>query len=265
MKGLAGKVAIVTGGSRGIGKSCVAKLLEEGAKVVFSGRNAKVGQATCDEFKKTYKDVAYFSGNMADEEFCKTLVSETIKMFGGLDLLVNNAFPFTAAAVNATREQWETIMMGGAVGYATMMAEFAKQRGMGKGAIVMVSSISGHIAQPGRWTYNAAKGAVKQLTRCAAMDLAPNIRVNCVSPAWVMTDQVISATPDKTEESIPQAWHDWHLTKHCATPEAIADVCIYLLSDEARAITGADVDCSAGYLAMGPEGWGKDANYSDND
>ena len=197
MKGLKGKVSIITGGSRGIGRACVERLLEEGVKVAFSGRNAEAGQQTCDELKKKYPDVVYYCGDMEDENFCKELVSNSIKRFGGLDFLVNNAFPFTAAAVDATREQWERIMMAGPVAYATMMSEFVKQRGMGKGAIVLMSSVSGHIAQPGRWTYNAAKGAVKQLTRCAAMDLAPDIRVNCVSPGWVITDQVVSATPDK--------------------------------------------------------------------
>ena len=63
-----------------------------------------------------------------------------------------------------------------------MIQEYVKQRGRGKGAIVLTSSISGHIAQHNRWTYNMAKGAVKQLTRCAAMDLAPDIRVNCFKP-----------------------------------------------------------------------------------
>ncbi len=265
MKGLKGKVAIVTGGTRGIGNACVRRLLEEGVKVVFSGRNPKTGQLACDELKKTYPNVAFLAGDMEDSNFCKTLVENTIKMFGGLDFLVNNAFPFTSAAVNATREEWEHTFMSGPASYALMISEYIKQRGKGKGAIVLMSSISAHIAQPGRWTYNAAKGAVKQLTRCAAMDLAPDIRVNCVSPGWVITDQVVLATPEKTRESIPQAWNDFHLIKRCAESEEIASVVAFLLSDDASAVTGHDMFADGGYLAMGPESWGKDANYSGNE
>ncbi len=265
MKGLKGKVAIVTGGTRGIGNACVRRLLEEGVKVVFSGRNPERGQAACEAFKAISPDVAFFAGDMKDPEFCKELVANAIKLYGQLDFLVNNAFSFNSEAVNATQKDWETALMTGPAAYGIMMSEFVKQRGMGKGAIVLMCSISAHIAQPNRWTYNAAKGAVKELTRCAALDLAPDIRVNCVSPAWVVTDQVVLATPEKTRESIPEAWKEFHLIKRCIEPEEVAASVVFLLSDEASATTGADLFVDGGYLSMGPETWGKDANYSGNE
>jgi NAD(P)-dependent dehydrogenase (short-subunit alcohol dehydrogenase family) len=143
-----------------------------------------------------------------------------------------------------------------------MIAEFVKQRRKKQGAIVCISSISGHIAQPLRWTYNAAKGAVKQLIRCAAMDLAPDVRVNCVSPAWVWTDEVAKATPDGTLESAPQAWHEYHLLQQLQEPRQIAATIAFLLSDDAAVITGHDLYADSGYLAMGPEGLGKTANFA---
>jgi NAD(P)-dependent dehydrogenase (short-subunit alcohol dehydrogenase family) len=263
MKGLKGKAAIVTGGSRGIGKAIVERLLEEGVKVLFCGRNEAVGLAALAEFKQKYGDVAAFvSCDMGDKETPAMLISKGRELFGELDFLVNNAFPFTAKALDATYEDWTHVFMAGPAAYARMIAEFVKQRQIKEGAIVCISSISGHIAQPARWTYNAAKGAVKQLIRCAAMDLAPAIRVNCVSPAWVWTDEVAKATSDGTRASVPQAWDEYHLLQKLQEPYQIAATIAFLLSDDAAVITGHDLYADSGYLAMGPEGLGKTANFA---
>ena len=164
--------------------------------------------------------------------------------------------------MDASYEDWVHTFMAGPAAYARMIAEFSKNRTKKAGAVVCISSISGHIAQPLRWTYNAAKGAVKQLIRCAALDLAPHIRVNCLSPAWVKTDEVLKATPDKTWESTPQAWNEYHMLQKLQEPEEIAAVTAFLLSDDAAVVTGADMDGTSGYLAMGPEGLGKTASFA---
>ncbi|MDR1762395.1 MAG: SDR family oxidoreductase [Dysgonamonadaceae bacterium] len=263
MNGLKGKAAVVTGGSRGIGKATVERLLQEGVSVLFCGRNEKTGQATLAEFKEKYGgNVHFVACDMEDRDTPKMLVAKARELFGKLDFLVNNAFPFTAKAIDATYEDWQHAFMAGPTAYARMIAEFATDRRVTAGAVVCVSSISGHIAQPFRWTYNAAKGAVKQLTRCAAMDLAPNIRVNCVSPAWVWTDEVAKATPRGTRDSVPQAWDEYHLLQRLQEPEQIAACIAFLLSDDAAVITGHDLAADSGYLAMGPEGLGKTANFA---
>ncbi|MDR1897673.1 MAG: SDR family oxidoreductase [Prevotellaceae bacterium] len=263
MKGLKGKTAVVTGGSRGIGKAIVERLLEEGAGVLFCGRNAQTGAATLAGFKERYGDrVAFVAADMGDKDTPALLVSKSREIFGELDFLVNNAFPFTAKAIDATYEDWVHAFMAGPAAYARMIAEFVTQRQRKEGAVVCISSISGHIAQPLRWTYNAAKGAVKQLIRCAAMDLAPSVRVNCVSPAWVWTDEVAKATSDGTWESVPQAWHEYHLLQQMQEPSQIAATVAFLLSDDAAVITGHDLYADSGYLAMGPEGLGKTANFA---
>jgi NAD(P)-dependent dehydrogenase (short-subunit alcohol dehydrogenase family) len=263
MKGLEGKAAIVTGGSRGIGKAITERLLEEGVNVLFCGRNEQKGLETLAYFKGKYGDKAYFVPcDMGGRDTPALLVSKGREIFGELDFLVNNAFPFTAKALDATYDDWVHAFMAGPAAYARMIAEFVKQRQRKKGAIVCISSISGHIAQPLRWTYNAAKGAVKQLIRCAAMDLAPDIRVNCVSPAWVWTDEVAKATSDGRRESVPQAWHEYHLLQQLQEPSQIAATVAFLLSDDAAVITGHDLYADSGYLAMGPEGLGKTANFA---
>jgi NAD(P)-dependent dehydrogenase (short-subunit alcohol dehydrogenase family) len=263
MKGLKGKAAVVTGGSRGIGKAIVARLLEEDVKVLFCGRNAKTGEETLAGFKKTYGDKVHFiPADMEDKATPALLIGKGRELFGELDYLVNNAFPFTAKAVDATYDDWIHTFMAGPAAYAMMIAEFSKNRKKKEGAVVCISSISGHIAQPNRWTYNAAKGAVKQIIRNAALDLAPDIRVNCLSPAWVKTDEVLKATPKHSWESTPQAWNEYHMLNRLQEPEEIAAVAAFLLSDDAAVVTGVDMDATSGYLAMGPEGLGKTANFA---
>lgn len=265
MRGLKGKAAIVTGGSRGIGRACVERLLEEEVSVLLCGRNAQTGEKTLSELKEKFDNVDFMAGDMKDPQFCKDLIAGAIKKFGTLDYLVNNAFPFTAKGLNASREDWLHTMEAGPVSYATMIQEFVSQRGRENGSIVNMSSISGHIAQPERWTYNAAKGAVKQLTRCTALDLAPGIRVNCVSPGWVWTDEVKKAAPNGDRDTAEEMWGDFHMLQRLERPEEIASAVAFLLSDDASAITAADIPVEGGYLSLGPEGLGKDSNFAGSD
>ncbi|MHB8276584.1 MAG: SDR family NAD(P)-dependent oxidoreductase [Candidatus Humimicrobiaceae bacterium] len=263
MKGLKGKVAVVTGGSRGIGFACVDRLLEEGVKVFFNGRSDENGALALEKLNTKYQDVYFISGDMADEDFCIKTIQTAIKKFGKLDYLINNAFPFTAKALDATREDWIHTMQAGPIAYATMIQNYVKLRGKDTpGAIVNMSSISGHIAQPNRWTYNAAKGAVIQLTRCAAMDLSPNVRVNTLSPGWVWTDEVEKATQGEGREKWEPVWGKFHLNRRLGEPSEIASVAAFLLSDDAILITGTDIYADGGYLAMGSEGLGEASNFA---
>jgi len=250
MKGLEGKAAVVTGGSRGIGYSCVERLLGEGVKVLFTGRSQENGAKAIENLKK-YKDLYFLAGDMKSEKF------------GKLDFLLNNAFPFTSKSLDATREDWVHTMESGPIAYATMIQNFVNLRG-GKdtpGSIVNMSSISGHIAQPGRWTYNAAKGAVGMLTKCAAFDLSPKIRVNTISPAWVWTDEVAKATHGQGRAKWEPIWGKFHLLRKLAEPEEIASVVAFLFSDDASVITGADIYADGGYLTMGSEGLGESSSF----
>ena len=263
MKGLKDKVAIVTGGSRGIGYACVERLLEEGAKVLFNGRSKENGKKALDKLNKKYKDIHFISGDMAEESFCTETIKTAIDIFGRLDYLVNNAFPFTAKGLDAKRKDWVHVMEAGPIAYATMIQNYVRLRGKETpGSIVNMSSVSAHIAQPGRWTYNSAKGAVKQLTRCAAMDLAPNVRVNIVSPGWVWTDEVIKAMHGEGREKWETIWGKYHLNRRLGEPEEIASVVAFLLSDDSTLLTGADIFADGGYLAMGSEGLGESSSYA---
>jgi len=170
MKGLEGKAAIVTGGSVGIGRAIMERLLQEGVSVTFSGISEN-GYRTESELKDSGLPIQFVRGDMAEESFCRELVAAAGEQWGRIDFLVNNAFSFIAKGADASREDWLRSLNVGPIGYATMIqlcVEPMKQQG--GGAVVNLSSISAHIAQPSRWTYNAAKGAVNQLRGCATLN-----------------------------------------------------------------------------------------------
>jgi len=160
MRGLRGKVAIVSGGATGIGRAIMERLCQEGVSVTFSGISGN-GEATERECKAKGYKVQFIQGDMAEEAFCHRLVEGAQKTWGKVNYLVNNAFSFIAKGSDASREEWLRMMSVGPIGYATMAACVTPlMRAQGGGSIVNLSSISAHIAQPNRWTYNAAKGAV---------------------------------------------------------------------------------------------------------
>ena len=147
------------------------------------------------KLKEDGYDVMFLQGDMIEESFCKNIVDETVKKWGKVNYLINNAFSFIAKGIDADAEDWHTSYFTGPVAYARMVQNVIEvMKKEGGGSIVNMSSISAHIAQKDRWTYNAAKGAVNQMTRCQALDLAKyGIRVNSVSPGWIWTREVYKA------------------------------------------------------------------------
>jgi NAD(P)-dependent dehydrogenase (short-subunit alcohol dehydrogenase family) len=257
----AGKAAIVTGGSSGIGYSVVEELLKEGASVCFTGISEAGFQAEKNLKNAGFANVIFCRGDMVEEEFCREVTEKTANAYGRIDYLINNAFSFLAKGDEAKTADWERSFFVGPVGYARMIQNVKPyMQKQGGGAIVNMSSISAHIAQINRWTYNAAKGAVNQLTKCAALDYAKyNIRVNSVSPGWIWTREVQKAADldgggRKKWEPI---WGAYHMLERCADPVEVAGPVLFLLSSDASFITGTDLPIDGGYQSMGPEGIGK--------
>ena len=254
------KVSIVTGGSSGIGRSIVEELCKEGSLVVFTGISY-IGFSTEKELKNKGHDVMFLMGDMIEENFCSEIVEKTLQKWGRINYLVNNAFSFIAKGINATTEDWYRSYFVGPVAYARMIQNVIEpMRKQDGGAIVNMSSISAHIAQVNRWTYNASKGAVNQMTKCQALDLAKyNIRVNSVSPGWIWTREVEKASQmdNGGREKWEPIWGKYHILRRVGEPIECAGPILFLLSDDASFITGTDLPVDGGYLAIGPEGLGE--------
>jgi NAD(P)-dependent dehydrogenase (short-subunit alcohol dehydrogenase family) len=257
-----GKVAIVTGGTNGIGHAIALELLREGAQVAVSGLPADV-----EEGRRAFTAAGFspliVAGDLGEEKSCRELVAQARAKFGRVDYLVNNAFSFLAKGLEASREDFERSFNVGPFAFALLTQLVAEpMKAQGGGAIVNVSSISAWIAQPNRWTYNMAKGAVAQLTRCAALDLAPHkIRVNSVSPGWIWTREVDKAAGGDRAKWDP-VWGQFHMLARMGHPIEIAGPVLFLLSNDASFVTGTDLAVDGGYEGLGPEGLGQNTKIA---
>ncbi len=256
-----GKVAIVTGGTNGIGHAIALELLREGATVVVSALPADVKEGQ-QSFAAAGFSPLILGGDMADEQFCRTLVATTVEKYQRVDCLVNNAFSFIAKGLDATLEDFLRSFNVGPLAFALLIQLVAEPMKKTGGAIVNISSISSWVAQPNRWTYNSGKGAVTQLTRCAALDLASHrIRVNSVSPGWIWTREVDKAAGGDREKYDP-IWGQFHMLGRLGHPVEIAGPVLFLLSDDASFITGTDLPVDGGYNGIGPEGLGQNTKIA---
>jgi NAD(P)-dependent dehydrogenase (short-subunit alcohol dehydrogenase family) len=258
-----GRIAIVTGGSAGIGLATVRELCREGASVAFTGIEPDLGKQAETALKREGHEVKFCGGDMADEAFCAAVVQDTVDTWGTVHLLVNNAFSFVAKGIDADRADWERTFQVGPIAYASMAVLASRPMKLaGGGAIVNVSSISARIAQPNRWTYNSAKGAVANLTRCMALDLAPfRIRVNSISPGWIWTREVAKAAGGNREKWEP-VWGQFHMLRRLGEPVEVAAAILFLLSEDADFITGADLPVDGGYQGLGSEGLGSASQFA---
>ncbi|ANN35690.1 short-chain dehydrogenase (plasmid) [Bacillus thuringiensis serovar coreanensis] len=257
MRGIAEKVVIVTGGAQGIGLATVERLVMEGAKVVIADNHIQYGREVESELNKE-NIVSYFvQTDISDEDSIQNMVACTIEKFGRIDMLVNCAATFIMRGIEATVEEWRRIMDINIMGQALCVKHVSsKMIEVGKGSIVNIASISGHIAQPKYLTYNATKAAVANMTRCMAMDLAENnIRVNAVNPGTVWNKnneryhlEELGLNRDQANKH-PEIG-GMHMLKRTADPEEIASAIVFLLSDEASFITGENLMADGGYTAM---------------
>lgn len=259
----AGRVAIVTGGASGIGQATAEAFCGEGGSAVFLDINQAKGAELETQLIAAGKQAMFLQGDMADPGFIASSVEKALHRFGKIDCLVNNAFSFIAEGRNATLENWRRVFEVGPIAYASLGTAAAKAMSeTGGGSIVNVSSISAFIAQPGRWTYNTAKGAVHTLTKCMALDFAPyGVRVNSVSPGWIWTQEVLKAAGGDRAKWDP-VWGKFHMLRRCGDPSEVATAILFLLSEEASFITAADLPVDGGYQGLGSEGLGEYSTFA---
>ena len=251
---LKNKVAIVTGGSVGIGQATSELFAEEGAKVVVANPSEAAGEACVAGIRAQGGDAIFVRTDISQEADAKNVCDRAVETFGRLDILVNNGARFIFRGLEATVEEWQKILGVNVIGTALMSryaSEYMKQ--FGGGAIVNVGSISSFIAQPSFITYATTKAAHVQMTRNMALDLAPfNIRVNCVCPGTILTrasyehmEKVGQTLEEFIAEQAPM-----HMLNRIGDPREVAYPILFLASDEASFITATNLMVDGGYTAM---------------
>ena len=243
---LDGKLAIVTGGGSGIGRATSRRMAEEGATVAVLDVNADAAKAVAEEFGGIG-----FGVDVGDPDGLRQVIDDAVGALGGLSILYNNA---GTAAFGRLHEidpaEWDRVLRVNLTGvYAGFRAAVPHMLRGGGGSIVSTASISGTRPAAGEGPYAASKAAVAALTASAALEYAPTIRVNSVSPGMIrtsMTAPMFEVFPDQVERferGTPAA--------RVGEPEDIADVVVFLCSDLARFMTGQNLVVDGGLTLHG--------------
>jgi NAD(P)-dependent dehydrogenase (short-subunit alcohol dehydrogenase family) len=244
--GLAGRTALVTGASRGIGKATAHELAAEGSNLVLVSRRQDALDAVAGELRDAYPKIGVLAhaAHVGEPEQAQACVAAAVEAFGGIDVLINNAgtnpyygplvdLDVSRAEKTVQVNQWSVVLWTQAVWKASM-----SERG---GTIVNISSLGGLVTEPGIGYYNATKAAVMQLTRQFAAELAPVVRVNAIAPGLVRT-QLARALWEPHEERLKVALPLGRIGE----PEDIAHLAVFLAGDASSWITGQTIVIDGG-------------------
>ncbi len=249
---LDGKTAVVTGGAQGIGAAIVRKMAEEGARVAFLDVDAALGARMAAEWLIEFPGVLFVAADVTVESQVREAVERVAAEFGGIDILVNNAGRNAYMdATLMTPDEWDASMAVN-LKSAWLCCKFVLplMKSKGGGSIINISSLHARLTTEGMFPYAAAKAGLTGLTRSLALDYGPwNIRVNAVLPGWTRTSAVDEwfqrqSDPKSAEEQVIGT----QPLRRIASPSEVANLVAFVASDEASAITGAElaVDCGLG-------------------
>ncbi len=242
---LDGRVALVTGGSKGIGKAIAAAMAASGAKVMISSRKETNLKPAADEI-----GAEWFAANAGDETSAAACIDATVERLGRLDILVNNAAtnphmgPITTIDQSKADKTTQVNLWG-----PLMWTTLAMKAGMGEhepGSVINVASVGGYGVSPSIGYYNVTKAGVIHLTRHLAVELAPKVRVNCLAPGLVKTDfarALWEAGEDVIAKRFPM--------RRLGEPEDIAGAAVFLASDAASWLTGQTLVIDGGGMLAG--------------
>jgi NAD(P)-dependent dehydrogenase (short-subunit alcohol dehydrogenase family) len=241
---LDGKVALVTGASRGIGRAIASALAASGAQVMLSSRKADALEAAAADMDG---DVATFAAHAGHPEEAEACVAATVERFGGIDILVNNAAtnPYQGPTLDIDLPRFDKTVEVNWRG-PLVWVQAARHQGLGArpGASVLnIASIGGLSVEPSIGIYNGTKAALLHLTRTLALEMAPDVRVNALAPGLVKTDMA-RALWEPAEEAVAA-----HVPmRRLGEPADIASAAVFLCSDAASWVTGSQLVIDGGML-----------------
>ena len=246
--GFTGKVALVTGGTSGIGKATAIAFARAGAKVVLTGRREKEGAQVVAEIKKLGGDATFVRADVAKDGDVKKMIDFTIDKHGKLDIAFNNAgVEWMGPLDQATEAEYRRIFDINVWGVLNSMRhEIPAMLKNGGGAIVNTSSVAGHVGLAQVSVYIASKHAVEGLTKSVALEFAKqNIRINAIAPGVIATEMFDRFASDEFRKQIPSIVP----VARIGAAEEIAAAVLYLASDAAKFTTGASLVVDGGYVA----------------
>lgn len=247
MKRLEGKVTVVTGGNAGIGEAIAKRFAEEGASVVITGRRQQELDHVASAIRIHQGTVLPVAGSVTDEAHVQDVVRRALDSFGRIDVLVNNAGigAFGKRLHETDDTTWANVIDVNVAGVFRMTrAVIPQMLRQGRGAIINVSSIASLVGLSGLAAYTASKGAVDAFTRAVAVEYAQDgIRCNVVNPGLINTPMAASlmANPDMLQSILSQ-----YAIRRPGKPEEVANLILYLASDEATWVTGATFPIDGG-------------------
>ena len=247
---LTGKVALITGAARGQGAVEARVFAKEGASVVLTDIRDDEGEKVAAEINELGGKAHYMRHDVIEEREWVVAVARTVELFGGLHVLINNAGIFVTTVIeHTTVEEWDRIMDINARGvFLGIKHAIPAMRESGGGSIVNISSTAGLVGNPREGAYTASKGAVRLMTKSAAIQAAKDgIRVNSVHPGFIDTEMVafISQDPESMAEIMPKI-----PLGRSGTSDDIAKGALFLASDEASYVTGTELVIDGGYVAQ---------------
>lgn len=248
-KKFAGKVAVVTGATSGIGHACAVGFANEGANVVCVGRKEEALKTVADEIRSAGAEVLSIRADLSVDSEADRVVDQAVEAFGGIDVLVNAAGFLTTGTIETTSfDAWDEMMNVNVRAVFRLMQRSLPSLIERRGNVVNVSSVTGLRSFPGVLAYCVSKAAVDQLTRCSALELAAKgVRVNAVNPGVVVTE--IHKRGGMNNEAYA-AFLEHSKTTHplgrTGRPEEIAALVLFLASDDASWVTGATYSIDGG-------------------
>lgn len=249
---LQAKVAIVTGGARGIGAAIVRRFVEQGARVAIADLLVEEGEQLQKELTEQGHDVVFVRTDVSQAESVQAFVQSVMDRYGKIDILCNNAAVNIPGSVEELEEDvWDkTLQVNVKSQYLMSKYVLPHMRKQEKGSVINMASANSFIAEPRLAAYVASKGAILQLTKAMALDCAPSIRVNCICPGWVDTTfNDAHAELYGGREKVLEGLGNVQIIGRPIQPEEIANVALFLASDLSSCMTGVPILADGGITA----------------